>query len=284
LVWFAGVYLLVSAAAVLTVKWVSRPALSLGLWVLAIVAVDALRLTDWAALGWINMLLVWGFLHQCGYYLPQLRGRRWLAGVGLLLVAAAVIVTFIGPYSHSLISVAGAPGLSNLAPPSVVLALYGAGQILVLAGTWDLLHAVLRNDRLWVGIAVIGARGMGMYLWHIPLVGAAAAVVIASQWRPEPLSPAWWSVHLLVVALAVPGAWLLAGVAALPENVILRWRWRLAQPAVGCILGGLAVLNMAATGFATVTGEGAIGLPSSSLGNLALVLLAFVLVNPRRNV
>lgn len=170
--------------------------------------------------------------------------------------------------------------MSNLAPPSVVLLLYGAGQILLLAGLWDLLSKALARDRLWVAVALIGARGMGMYLWHIPLVGAAAGLFIAAGWSPPPLSAAWWSVHLLVVAIVVPGAWLLAGLAANPEKTLLGWRWDTAAPAVGCALGGLAVLNMSATGFATLTGAGAVGLPSSAIGNLALVLVAFVLVNP----
>ena len=63
---------------------------------------------------------------------------------GAALIATSVLVAFVGPYSHSLISVAGVPGLSNLAPPSVVLALYGARQILLLAGLWDVLGRLYR--------------------------------------------------------------------------------------------------------------------------------------------
>jgi len=278
LLWFAGVYLLVSAAAVLTRRWVGRPALTLGTWLAAILVVDALRTTELAAWGWLNMLLVWGWLHQCGYYLPQLRGRRLLAPLGLLLIAVSVLVAHAGPYSHSLISVAGIPGLSNLAPPSVVLALYGAGQILIVAGLWDLLGRALRSDRVWTGIALVGARGMGMYLWHIPLVGLAAGVAIAIAWSTPPLSPAWWVVHLLVVVLVVPGSWLLAGAAETPQRWLSRWNPRIVAPAAGCVLGGVAVLNTAATGFATPWGPGAVGLPSSAALNLLLVVLAYALV------
>lgn len=283
LLWFAGVYLLVAAAAVITSRWLGRPTLSLGLWLAAILAVDALRTTDLAAWGWLNMLLVWGWLHQCGYYLGRLRGRSWLLPGGVALVALSVLVAFTGPYSHSLISVAGVPGLSNLAPPTVVLAIYGAGQILLLAGLWDVLAKVLHNDRVWVPLALVGARGMGMYLWHIPLVGLAAGIAIATGWSEPALSAAWWLVHILVVLLVVPLAWLVAGVASRPEAWLTRWEWRLTAPAVGCTLGGLIVLNVSATGFATLAGPGAIGLPSSAVENLALVLIAFGLVNAGRS-
>lgn len=280
LLWFAGVYLVVAAGAVLTTRWIPRPALSLGVWLVLIGAVDLLRLTDATALGWLNMFLVWGWLHQVGYYLPQLRERRTIPA-GIALIAAAVAVAFAGPYSVSLISVNGIPGLSNLAPPSIVLALFGAGQILLLAGLWQTLGRWLTHDRIWVAIALIGARGMGMYLWHIPLVGLAAGSAMVLGFAAAPLSPAWWAVHLLVVVAVVPLAWLLAGAAAVPE----RWLQRLPgldRSGLGCTLGGLAVLNTAATGFGTWWGAGAAGLPSSAALNLALIVLSYLLVTPAR--
>ncbi|HQR79583.1 MAG TPA: acyltransferase [Actinomycetota bacterium] len=277
LLWFAGVYLLVAAAAVFTSRWVARPWLTHILWLTAIVALDAVRTTDLAAWGWLNMLLVWGWLHQVGYSLPQLKGRRWTVPAGLGLIAGAVALAFAGPYAHSLISVAGMPGLSNLAPPSTVLAVFGAGQILLLAGLWPWLERVLRNDGRWVPIALIGARGMGMYLWHIPLVGLAAGTAMALGWSAPALSAQWWAVHILVVLIVVPCAWLLAGVAAAPERALLRLKPTRSMPAIACALGGATVLNTAATGFATRWGAGAVGLPSSALLNLLLLWLAFLL-------
>lgn len=278
LLWFAGVYLLVAAAAVVTSKW---PTWVLAPWLLVIIAVDAVRLTPMAGFGWLNMLLVWGWLHQCGYYLPRLRGDRRAIPAGLTLIATAVVVAFAGPYSVSLISVNGVPGLSNLAPPSVVLALFGAGQILLVAGLWPALQRLFARDRLWVLVALVGARGMGMYLWHIPLVGAAAASAMALGFQAAPLTAAWWAVHLLVIAAVLPGAWLLAGVAAIPERWLLRLRSPLSAPALGCALGGFFVLNTAATGFASGWGSGAAGLPSSALLNLLLVVLGFILTGHR---
>ena len=280
LLWFAGVYLLVASAAVFTTRWVGKPALSLGMWLIAIIAMDFVRTTGFASWGWINMLLVWGWLHQVGYYLPKLRRRAWLLPVGLALIGVAVAIAFRGPYSHSLISVAGVPGLSNLAPPSLVLAVFGAGQILLLAGAWKWLEALLDSDRLWAGVALVGARGMGMYLWHIPLVGIAAGTAIALGWSQPPLSAAWWLVHIAVVVLVVPLAWSIAGLAAIPERRLRRVHLPSASAALGCVLGAATVINLSVTGFATLAGTGAIGLPSSAVLNLALVWLAWALVNP----
>jgi fucose 4-O-acetylase-like acetyltransferase len=280
LLWFAGVYLLVAAAAIFTTRWIVRPVLSLGLWLLLIVAIDLVRLTPADNFGWVNMVLVWGWLHQVGYYLPTLKGKRTIPA-GAALVLAAVALAFAGPYSVSLISVAGVPGLSNLAPPSTVLALFGAGQILLLAGLWPALARLLQNDRLWTGIALVGVRGMGMYLWHIPLVGLAAGAAILLGFDAAPLTLSWWSVHLLVVVVVIACAWLIAGVASIPE----RWLTGLhghAWPGWGTAIGGFAVLNMAATGFGTWWGAGAVGLPSSSAVNLVAVLAAFWLVRPAR--
>lgn len=279
LLWFAAVYLLVVSAAVFTHRWARRPVVALSLWLAVVLGLDLLRLTDAGGLAWLNMVLAWGWLHQLGYELPRLRGRAWTAPVGLTLIAGAVGLALSGPYQSSLVTVSGMPGLSNLAPPSIVLILYGAGQILLLAALWPWLERVLHHDRVWVPVALLGARGMGMYLWHIPLVGAAAAVAMLSGWSPAALSAPWWAVHLLVVLLVVPGAWLLAGAAGRPEQWLLGHGGRSPAPAAGCLLGGLAVLNISTTGFATLAGDGALGLPSSAVVNLVLLWAAFFLVS-----
>jgi fucose 4-O-acetylase-like acetyltransferase len=278
LLWFAAVYLLVAAGAVLTRRWTRRPLLALGLWLLVVLALDLLRMTDAEGPAWLNMVVAWGWLHQLGYHLPELKGRTWTLFAGPALMAAAVALALLGPYSSSLVTVAGVPGLSNLAPPSIVLVLFGAGQVLLLAGLWPQLEVLLTHDRLWVPVALMGARGMGMYLWHIPLVGLAAGAALLTDWSPPPLGAAWWAVHLTVAALVVPGAWLLAGVAHRSESWLLGHGSRPVAPGAGCVVGGLAVLSVSTTGFATVAGAGALGMPSSAPVNLAALLLSLWLV------
>jgi hypothetical protein len=253
--------------------------LTLGLWLAVIVGVDLTRILDgppW--LGWLNLLLVWGWLHQLGYCLPALRRRSrvWVGGgaVGLLLLA--VTLALAGPYSSSLVTVGGDAELSNLAPPTIVLALYGAAQVLALAALWPTLAGWLSDDRRWTVVALVGARGMGIYLWHIPLVGAAAAVALAVGWSVEPLSGWWWIVHVSVVLVVIPTAWLIAGVASAVEGRIGRWsRWIPLPPLVAALGAGAVVLNTSVTGFATWGGPGMLGLPSSAVTNLMLLLVVW---------
>ena len=277
LLWFAGVYLLVVAAVPLTARWRTRPIRTLGLWLALIVAVDMTRIWDGPSwLGWLNLLLVWGWLHQLGYSLPSLRQRARglvaLAAGGLLLLALGLAL--VGPYSSSLVTVGGDEELSNLAPPSVVLALYGAAQVLALAAVWPSAQRWLTDDRRWTAVALVGARGMGIYLWHIPLVGVAAAVALAVGWVVEPLSAWWWLVHVSVVLVVIPLAWLVAGVAQVGQTRLDHF-WRvLPVPALVASLGaGAVILNISVTGFATWAGAGMLGLPSAALLNLGLLAL-----------
>ena len=122
----------------LTSSWTSRPVTTLGIWLGAIVAVDPVRLTVAPGLGWLNVLLVWGWLHQLGYHLPQLRtwGRARLLALAPIPLALALVVAIPGPFSSSLVSISGDPEPSNLSPPTVVVALHGLAQILVLAAVY----------------------------------------------------------------------------------------------------------------------------------------------------
>lgn len=286
LLWFAGVYLLVVAAVPITIGWTRRPVITALLWLVAIAAVDANRIAGGPeVVGWLNLILVWGLMHQVGYGLPCLReASPWglvVGGVGA--IGAAVLLAAVGPYSGSLISVGADTELSNLAPPSMVLALYGIGQILILAAVWPLLDRVLRNDRLWAVVAVVGARGMGIYLWHIPVLTLLIGGVLALDWRPDPLSPAWWGVHLVVGCLVVVGAWVVAG----PMGTADEWlrqlpRWFPLPAAVAAVAAGLLILNICVTGFATWWGVGMLGLPASALFNLIVLVLAWqAVLRPR---
>ncbi len=279
LLWFAGVYTLVVVAAPVTRRWASRPLLTLAVWFCVICLVDAARIAGApSAIGWLNLLLVWGWLHQLGYSLPQLRqAPRSFTGMGALLaLGAALALALLGPYSTSLVTIGGDPELSNLSPPSVVLALYGCAQVLALAAVWPVLARALSHDRFWSIVALVGARGMGIYLWHIPLVGGAAGIALATGWSVAPLSLPWWLVHVAVVVVVVPLAWLIAGVAARGESKVNRLpRWFGLPPLFVGLAAGFIILNISVTGFATWLGAGMLGLPSTALANLAALVLCW---------
>lgn len=287
LLWFAGVYLVVVAVVPWTVRHQGLPVL-LG-WLALIAAVDAVRLTVLPALGWVNLLLVWGWLHQVGYRLPQLRDAprlRLLAGA-VAALAAALALAWLGPYSDSMVSVAGDPEPSNLAPPTLVVALHGLALILLLAALWRPLDRALRAPALWVPIAVLGARGIGLYLWHIPVVGVIAAACWGWSINPEPLSLAWWLLHLATVVAVVAGAWLLAGVAAGALPSLERIAGRTAARHVALTLGAAGVLTLllSVTGFGTWWATAFLGVPSATPVLLALLWLLWRLrpaVSPAR--
>ncbi len=280
LLWFLGVYALVTAAVPWTVRWARRPAVTLAVWLAAVGAVDALRWNVWSAAGWLNLLLVWGFLHQLGYHLPVLRAAGWRRTLpaGLLTLALAVALAVAGPYSSSLTTRAGDPEPSNLSPPTLVIALYGAALVFLLAAFWPVLDRWLARERTYRVVGAFGVRAMGVYLWHIPVM----ALVVGAAWLagagPRPLGPAWWALHLGAFVVVLGGAWLVAGAAA-KADAALRARaatWRRRRvPALPSALGvGAALLAMNLHGFGTWWGGSQIGLWSSGLLNLAVLAVS----------
>ncbi len=266
LLWFVGVYLVIVALAPWTYR--HRGVRVLVVWLVAIAGVDALRLTMEPALGWLNMLLVWGWLHQVGYALPRLRTQHpalLLAGSAGAFAAAAALAV-LGPYSTSMVTYEGDDAPSNLAPPTIVVALHGLALILLLAAAWGPLARVLARPALWTPVALLAARGIGLYLWHIPLVGIAAGLALLLGIEVAPLSLAWWSMHIAVAAAVIAGAWLLAGAAQraqpLVERIPGRRSVRGAAPLTA--LAGLLVLLLSVTGFASWWAEAFLGAPAST--------------------
>lgn len=277
LLWFAGAYLLVSALVPVTARWRTRPGLTLALWLALILAIDVLRVRGAPeAVAWLNFPLVWGLLHQVGYHLPQLRraARPVLLAGAAVAVGLALAIAAIGPYAMSLVTVSSDEELSNLSPPSVVLACYGIGQILLLAAAYPALSRWLSRPRVWAPVALFGSRGFEVYLWHIPLVGIAAGAAILVAWSVPPLSPWWWVVHLAVAAVTVLLAWLLAGpMGSLARRLDRVPRLFAVPAAVVAALGSLLVLHISVTGFGAWWGPGMLGLPGAAALNLLLLLL-----------
>jgi len=276
LMWFAGIYLVIVAA----VPWTSqhRSVLVLACWFALIVAVDLMRLNLCPAVGWLNMLLAWGWLHQVGYRWPDLQSVAWprlLAGAAAAMTAA-LSLAYLGPYSNSMVSVSGDPEASNLSPPSVVLALHGLALILLVAAAWPLLARLLQAPRLWTAVAVLGSRGMRLYLWHIPVVGIVAGAFMIVGSSPEPFTPAWWITHIGCVVAAVGGAWLLAGIAGGPERRLRAIPGSPGQPRAVAFalaaLAGLLVLLLSATGLGTWWSTSFLGIPASAPVLVALLL------------
>jgi len=277
LTWFMGVYAAAVATVPWTSRWTSRPILTLGVWLLVILAVDVVRFAAVPALGWLNIVLVWGWLHQLGYHLPALRRLRpaLLATLAAAAFALTVVLTVPGPYASALVTFAADAERSNFTPPTVVIATYGLTQALILAALYPLLDRVLRREPLWRPVGAIAQRAVGLYLWHIPGVGIVAGLAWAADFRPALTDLSWWVAHVLGTAVVVVIAWFAAGLAGRAHGALLAWgagRPRRDLPiALFAALLPIALLLSTVTGYATWAAVVYPGVPSSSL--LALAFL-----------
>ncbi|MBU6212824.1 MAG: acyltransferase [Actinomycetales bacterium] len=203
LTWFLGGYMLYIALAPVLIR-MNRPA-GIAVTLTAITGVDWLRLHVSESLGWLNMLLVWAFFTIIGTRKDALRRvRAWLSLVGLAAAAgAAALLIAYGPYSKALITAKGLPGISNLAPPTLVLACAGVAQIFALMLAWPALERWLRNDRVWVPVAIFGSRAMQVYLYHMLVLVAVVSPFIARRSVTQPLSLGWWGQHALVFVVTL---------------------------------------------------------------------------------
>lgn len=210
------------------------------------VVVDLLRFSDELPVpGAPNVLLVWavpflgGLLHAEHRLRAQRHpsaqpGRRVrtagtergalaaLAGTGL---AATVLLLAVGPYPVSLI---GMPGdtISNLAPPTAPVVGFAVAQVALALLARDALGRWATRSRL---VRWVGARSMGLYLWHLTAMFAVAGVVLLAAGRvlPEPWTWDWWTSRPAYLGAA---AVVLVGLVALATRVE-RWLAPARRPA-----------------------------------------------------
>jgi hypothetical protein len=123
--WFLAIYAVLVAMLPLT-TWLHRRfdvlVLVWGAGLAALVDVGRFRY-GWEALGWLNMVLVWGLCHQLGFFYDRLvrapRQIAWSMAFGGLFTLSALVLS--GLYPGSMVGVPG-DRLSNMAPPTVCIA------------------------------------------------------------------------------------------------------------------------------------------------------------------
>ena len=294
LIWFLGVYLLVVAAGPLLARLTRAWHFMAFLGVIALV--DVLRVNAAASLGWANLMLVWAFFAAVGMHLPRLRALplRVPAMGAVACAGAAMLLVAFGPYSAALITTTALPGLSNLAPPTLVLALAGLAQLCVLLMAWPALERLLSRDRVWVPVAVFSFRAMGLYLWHMLALSLCIAAALLSGLRPAPLSAGWWTVHLLALAATAAVVWFaappllhlaerMAGALArlVPERLAGALpRQRPQAAATAAVVAGLTVMFISESGVGSPFAlRSVLGLPY--VPAVALVVVAAVVAAAR---
>jgi len=309
LLWFIGVYIMVCALTPLAVAAHERnPLLGPAILLAGVGLVDLARLGVGLgdALGLLNFVLVWAFAAQLGLLFDDglLRGGR-----GLVVAAAAVamnlVLITVGPYPTSMVGLPG-ESFSNMAPPSLVLALHALALTGVVGAARPLLARLTARPRAWTATTTVNLTAMTLYLWHLPVLITLVAVLhLVGLDRPV----TWRSAEL-----AVPGPWFwlwtipyfclyLACVAAVvrvmwPAELGRLPGWdRPARPtpdglpaaahrraalaaAVGSVLIGVGTLTLSGTGLAGFPTRvvSFAGLPLNAAGAIGLMVVGALLV------
>jgi len=282
LVWFLGVYLVLVAAAPLLVRCSGPWAVAICL--VVILGVDLLRVNVNELIGWVNLILVWGLFAAIGTRLDRLRTiRPPLLVLGTIVFASgAIFAIVVGPYSPALISTDAVEGISNLAPPTIVLALVGLAQICLLLLLWSPLRRALDHDRLWVPVAIFASRAMEIYLWHMLVFTVAIAGMIGLGIAPAALSLLWWLQHLAVAAVVLAVVWFAApglgrlsrGLAGWLGSISPRLPLGTAWARVLLVVAAVTLLCVSESGVAQpITARVVLLLPYMPLAGLALLAI-----------
>lgn len=171
LLWFLAVYVLVVLLTPVMVAAHRRWGLKVPL-VMAVagVLVDVARFNDLGYIGYANAIFVWVAVHQLGFHYVEGRLGSLTRRGALTLSAAGFGVTALmvafGPYPASMIGMPGAP-VSNMSPPTVLLAFLAVGQIGLLLAFRPQLNALAERPGVGTALSWLGARFMTVYLWHI---------------------------------------------------------------------------------------------------------------------
>ncbi|MFD3702353.1 acyltransferase family protein [Nocardia sp. NPDC058658] len=227
LLWFLGVYLVVLAFTPALARVVAtgrRMFVAVGAIVVLTAVIDAVRFAGAPAeVGYVNFL-VWLIPAVLGIgYLRGLLSRR-VAGVlaaGAFVVDIALVA--FGPYEVSLVTVPG-QRLSNLAPPSLLLAGHAVVVCCAAIAAAPWLRGVAARPRVWWATVIGNTGAMTLYLWHMPaLLTVLVLSHVAGIDRSNPAQPGFWLITAaqLVVTTAVTAGLFLA-LRGL-ENTPVRW-------------------------------------------------------------
>ena len=271
LLWFLGVYLLVLAfvpalTRLRTGRGVAAVVASL---LVAAAAFDAIRIVVGAPMaGVANYLVVWLIPVAIGVgYARRLISVRAAWAVAISVFAAQVVLAIVGPYDVSLV-VTGTERMSNVSPPTLLLALHCTWMSFAFVATASAIGRWAARPRVWQAVAVGNGGAMTLYLWHIPAIAVAAFSLNA-------LGIDAYNVH-------AQGFWAHLGLRAVVFAAVMAVAFRLLSPlehrrlpwwdapaaadgiragAAGVLvcLAGVAVLVLAKNGLGDATGAAAVG-------------------------
>ena len=221
-----------------------------------------------AAAGTPNLVVVWLIPMVIGVaYARRLIQPRPALAVALAAFAAQVLLVVVGPYDVSLV-VTGTERVSNVSPPTVVLALHCTWMSCVFVAAARAFQRWAEHPRVWRVVAVGNGGAMTLYLWHIPAIAIAAFTMHAVGLDAfDPHAPGFWgrlALRAVVFAVVMAGAFKL--LSPLEHRPLPWWdapvtarRGRLVLAGALICVAGAALTLMAKNGLDGVTGWSALG-------------------------
>lgn len=261
LLWFLGVYVVVVATTRWQVRLARFGAPAIAALLAAIGLVDVARFHLASQFGLANFVLVWFMAATLGLVVRDHVGRARTAFLAAALGALALNVVLIASLPYP-VSMVGLPGerISNMAPPTVVLALHSVVLLSLVGCAWPALDRVCRAAGVWRVVAALGASAITIYLWHLTaLVGVTAAEHELGIARGSVSDGMFWITTLVHLVVIVALTMVIVSVAVLFERLPLPWveswvarpgasRWWAAAAVGGMVCVGAGFLVLAATG------------------------------------
>ena len=206
--WFLAVYLtLIGLAPISYALWSRWGMATVVVPVAAAIAVDIAHIhfgIGWIA--WLNLLLVWGAVHQLGYwwYTRKMSDTSLphKSAIILSLVSLTVLigVTWVGFYPVSMLDIPGS-SLDNATPPTAAILLLGLVQIGIILASAPRVERFAFRPRAWRFIVGTSGLMMTIYVWHLTalsLVIAASTVALNGLFLTiEPGTALWWGTRAI---------------------------------------------------------------------------------------
>lgn len=263
LLWFLGVYVICTALFPLMLR-ISRPLSIIGL-SLFVVAVDIARFQWVETIGILNFLFVWLLIMVLGTLFVSPLPTRVNVICLLVILSLELLLVSRDIYPVSLV---GLPTeeFSNVAPPSVLIALHGMLFLFALSLLKPLITALCQSAKVWAMVVSVNAGAMTVYLWHIPMIMVIAVLLQSLGLSPVtslsgnvvmpgdgfwPNTILYWCLALLAVYTFVQLIWPLEHVRlpfwdSAPAQQKSWWRTVLAS--VSVIFSGFGLLGLAGSG------------------------------------
>ena len=270
LLWFLGVYIVITAITPFSMRLYERFRIqSVLLWLVLIAFCDYAHLADtaFAPISLLNFIFVWAMVSQFGYSFVKNQVSKKVAGT-ILITALSIEIALVALFPYP-ISLVGMPtdSVSNMAPPSLVLALHSIFVWGLLSIFKDRINELCKSLRVWKIVVGANMAAMTIYLWHIPIimfltVGShlvgydRSAILIAG--RPYPDEGFWLQSIPFILLCGFIVYWFVQ-VAWSVEHLKIKWwqgnanlihgnKWRNILAISGVFLIGTGLLAVAGTG------------------------------------